>query len=87
MGQPPTRTSLLTRVVHDEERARIIPRRPRDAQPRQQSFAERYRGTEWDAPSVVSTAKARPVRGRMYVWVMLAALLATAALVLAASHP
>ena len=86
MYQSQTRTSLLTRVVRAEERARTSPRPSQHARDREPSFVERYRGTDWETPSSpVVVVEAPPARGHAFVWVTLGAMVGTTALLIGGS--
>ena len=81
-----TRPTLMARIMEAQKRAAYADREPRATRHRDVSFAERYRGTEYETRSPVLVTHEPPVsRGRSFVIVLGAAALSMTGALLAAS--
>ena len=86
MDHTPIRTSLRARIVAAQSRPTYSVDRSYFAPSRQESFVERYRGTEYERPAAVVTAR-EPLmsRGRSFVLVVGAAAIGIASMLLVAA--
>lgn len=86
MNRTSSRPSLLTRITEGQSRAKITVDRSYREAPRQESFVERYRGTEFDtaAPEIV-IHREHMSRGRSFVLVVGTASVSLVGLLLAAA--
>ena len=86
MDHTSTRPSLLSRIVEAESRTSSSVDRSHFTPPRQESFVERYRGTEYETPRTVLVVR-KPLmsRGRSFVLVVGAAAVGMAGMLLAAA--
>lgn len=86
MDHAPTRPSLRTRIIEAESRPTYAIDRSYFTPRRQESFVERYRGTEYETPTTVHVVR-EPImsRGRSLVLVVGAAVVGMTAVLLAAA--
>ncbi len=68
MYQTTSRPSLLTRISDVKSQSATIDYRSYRERPREESFVERYRGTEFESPAPVLMARDEHIsRGRSFV--------------------
>jgi hypothetical protein len=86
MDHAPTRPSLRTRITEAQPRATYSVDRSHFAPRRQESFVERYRGTEFESPTtVVAVREPLMSRGRSFVLIVGAAAIGVTGVLLAAA--
>lgn len=86
MNRTASRPSLRTRIIETQTRATYSVDGTYLARHRQESFVERYRGTEYESPTTILVVREPLVsRGRSLVLVMGATVVGVTAVILAAA--
>lgn len=86
MNRTASRPSLLTRISETKSRATTTVDRSYREAPRQESFVERYRGTEFESPTTEMAVQHDHVsRGRSFVLVVGVAVVGLLGMILASA--